>query len=223
MRDVWAVVVARTGPTAKTRLGHALDPDSRIALAEAMLADVLRAARLAGLGGIVTVIGPATSSPEGVLAMSDPGTGHLGAIQAGIDAAGSAGAGCVVVLPGDLPLLRSDDVRDLAEAAAVSPSVVVAPDRGGTGTNALALRPPNVIAPAFGPHSLDRHLAAASAAGVTPRRLDLEGPALDIDTAADLAELVRRMPEGATRVALDRILRGAMPAAAAPTSGHRRG
>lgn len=219
MRDVWAVVVARTGPNAKTRLGGALDPDARIALAEAMLADVLSAAGGAELAGIVTVTEPAIDSSDGVVAMTDPGTGHPDAVRAGIDAAIAAGAGCVIVLPGDLPLLRSDDVRTLAESAVVTPSVVVAPDRGGTGTNALALRPPNAIAPAFGPGSLARHLDAARAAGLTPQRLDLERAALDIDTAADLAELMRLAPDGATRSALDRISRGASAAATASERG----
>lgn len=204
MREVWAVVVARTGTNAKTRLGPALDVEARVALAEAMLADVLGATREADLRGIVTVLEPAQDRTDGLVRVADPGSGHVAAVSAGVRAAMSEGAEAVVVLPGDLPLLRAEDVVTLAEAAAASPSVVVAPDRGGTGTNALVLRPPDAIAPAFGDGSLARHVEAARAAGVVALRLELERVALDIDTAADLAELRRRGPRGATRIALDR-------------------
>jgi 2-phospho-L-lactate guanylyltransferase len=80
----------------------------------------------------------------------------------------------------------------------------VATDRHRTGTNALVLRPPTVIAPLFGPNSGPRHLAAAAAAGASVQLIDRERVALDIDTPADLAELLRRRPGGATAVALTR-------------------
>ena len=53
--SVWAVVVARTGPTAKSRLGPVLDCGQRIGLARAMLADVVAACRRAELRGPVVV------------------------------------------------------------------------------------------------------------------------------------------------------------------------
>lgn len=189
MHDVYAVVVARTGANAKTRLSRALGPEARIALAETMLDDVLRATGGADLGGTVAVVEPARDHGDGVIAVADPGTGHLGAIEAGIEAAVAAGARCVIVLPGDIPLLTSDDVRELAAAAASGPSVVVVPDRAGTGTNALVMRPPRAIAPAFGPGSLARHVEAARAAGVAASVHECERAALDIDTPDDLTEL----------------------------------
>ena len=47
--------------------------------------------------------------------------------------------------------------------------MTIVPDRHGTGTNALLLSPPDVIAPAFGPDSRARHVAIAERAGVDPR------------------------------------------------------
>ncbi len=203
IEGLWAVVVGRTGPTAKTRLGDALDVADRSALAVAMLTDVLRATSRAGLAGTVAVLDPPTAPVDGATVVSDPGGGLDAAVTRGIRAAIAAGARTAVVLAGDLPLLEAEDIATLVATAEGPRAVVVATDRHGTGTNALVLRPPDVIAPSFGPDSAARHLAAAvaavrgSARSVKPHRI-----ALDIDTPDDLDELVRRQPGGATGAAL---------------------
>jgi len=59
------------------------------------------------------------------------------------------------------------------------------PDRHGSGTNALLVSPPTLVAPAFGTDSLRTHRAAATQAGATV--VELGGPlSLDLDTTADL-------------------------------------
>lgn len=203
--DTWAVVVARHGLAAKSRLADVLGPPERSELALAMLTDVVRATSQAGLVGIIAVLDrPAPIA--GIRVVPDPDRGLDRAVEAGVRAATQAGAGIVLVLPGDIPLVSRDDLRELVDLArSETRTVVVATDRHGTGTNALALRPPGVIAPAFGPGSAERHLAAAIAAGAVARRVDPAGISLDIDTPADLAELVRRSPRGATGAALARL------------------
>lgn len=199
---VWAVVVARTGPSAKTRLSETLGARERSALAEAMVADVLRAVSRAGLAGAIAVLDPPTAPIDGATVIPDPGGGLDAAVTIGIRAAIAGGATTAVVLAGDLPLLRSDDISALVAAAEGVRAVVVATDHHGTGTNALVLRPPDVIRPAFGPDSRARHLAGADAAAASARSLELERVALDIDTPDDVAELVRRRPGAATGGAL---------------------
>jgi 2-phospho-L-lactate guanylyltransferase len=201
--SVWAVVVGRTGPNAKTRLGDVLDPAERSALAVAMLTDVLRAASGAGLTGTIAVLDPPERPFGEATVIHDSGRGLDAAVASGVRAAVSAGARTAVVLAGDLPLLEPDDIRALVAAAERPRAVVVATDRHLTGTNALVLRPPDVIAPAFGPGSGARHLASAVAAvGGAARMVTPHRVALDIDTPDDLAELVRRQPGGATGEAL---------------------
>lgn len=201
----WAVVVARHGPEAKSRLAEVLDPEERSALALAMLADVVGAASQAGLDGTIAVLDrPAPIA--GVRVVPDPDGGLDRAVEAGVFAAAHAGAEIVLVLPGDIPLVSPHDLRELLDLVrSETRTVVVATDRHGTGTNALALRPPGVVAPAFGPGSAERHLAAAVAAGAVARRVELAGISLDIDTPMDLADLVRRSPRGATAAALARL------------------
>jgi 2-phospho-L-lactate guanylyltransferase len=96
------------------------------------------------------------------------------------------------VLPGDVPLLSSRDLEQLVAAAEDQPrAVVIGASRDGLGTNALLLRPLDVIAPAFGPPSVERHVRLGRGAGAftcVVSGLDL---ALDVDTPADLATLAQ--------------------------------
>jgi 2-phospho-L-lactate guanylyltransferase len=66
---------------------------------------------------------------------------------------------------------------------------VIVPDRAGTGTNALLLRPPDAFAPSFGPGSLERHIEAVSTAGVRFRVERVRSLMHDVDTPDDLADL----------------------------------
>ena len=68
--------------------------------------------------------------------------------------------------------------------------MAIAPDRAGTGTNGLALRPPDVIGFRFGLDSLAGHVAEAQAAGVPLVEVVRPGLAFDLDTPADLARWI---------------------------------
>ena len=98
------------------------------------------------------------------------------------------GIDTLVVLHGDLPNLRPEDVQALVDALPSdgSPGVAIAPDRAGTGTNGLALRPPGVINFRFGPGSFAAHAAEVDRAGVPAVAVDRAGLSFDLDTPADL-------------------------------------
>ena len=99
------------------------------------------------------------------------------------------GVDTLVVLHGDLPNLRPEDVLTLLDAlpANGAPGVAIAPDRAGTGTNGLALRPPGVINFRFGAGSFAAHAAEVERAGVPLVAVNRAGLAFDLDTPADLA------------------------------------
>jgi 2-phospho-L-lactate/phosphoenolpyruvate guanylyltransferase len=129
--------------------------------------------------------------------------GHSGAALAGIHRAEERGAGCVVLLPIDCPLLAP---RELERLLTGMPEryVAIVPDRHGTGTNALALAPPEAIEPSFGEGSCARHVAAAREAGVPFNVEELPSLALDLDTPADVVALtmeLERNPGRAKRTA----------------------
>ena len=192
MRTVAILPVKRFG-AAKTRLGAALGAGARRALAEAMLADVLAALGLSRcLDEIVVVTGEPSA---GALACAhgarvvrdDDEQGQSAAARIGLRAAASARR--AVLVPGDCPALDAVELDALLATVPPAPSVVVVPDRHGSGTNALVLTPPSAIVPAFGPGSRARHEAVAKAAGVACAVAQLPSLALDIDTGEDLEAL----------------------------------
>ena len=124
--------------------------------------------------------------------------GHSNAALAGIVRAEVEGASCVVLLPGDCPLLDPCELDRLLTGVP-GRYVAVVPDRHGTGTNALVLSPPGAIRPAFGEGSCARHVTAARQAGVPFSVEEVASLALDLDTPADVVALTRRLESGAGR------------------------
>lgn len=185
---------------AKRRLAVGIDDERRAGLVAAMLEDVLEAIGATRSIERTLVV---TSEPgaaelavaSGANVLPDPGAGgHSEAALAGIARARELGAACVVLLPGDCPLLEPRELEALLTGIP-SPYVAVVPDRHGTGTNALALSPPDAIRPAFGEGSCDRHVAAAREGGVPYGIEELPSLALDLDTPADVVALTRELEE----------------------------
>jgi 2-phospho-L-lactate guanylyltransferase len=185
---------------AKQRLAAGIDDERRAAVVAAMLEDVMEAigeARSIERTIVVTSepVAMELAARAGAEVLPDPGEdGHSGAASAGVARALESGAACVVLLPGDCPLL---DPRELERLLTGMPDrfVAIVPDRHGTGTNALALAPPDAIRPAFGEGSCARHVAAAREAGVPYAVEELPSLALDLDTPADVVALTRALAE----------------------------
>ena len=169
-----------------------------------MLDDVVAAA--VATGWAVLVVTDARSSAAraraaGAQAMIVRARGTRDGARRGIVRALRGGAGAVLIVAADVPMVRAVDLRRVAHAGRSS-DVVIVPDRRQSGTNALYLRPPSRMAPRFGPGSLGAHRTAA---GVHGRTLPVARLALDVDTPADL-ELLRRQKRRAgprTRAALE--------------------
>jgi 2-phospho-L-lactate guanylyltransferase len=189
-----AVLPVKRFAASKQRLAPGMGATHRGELAAAMLEDVLEAIGEARSIERTVVV---TSEPRaeelaslaGATLVPDPDEGgHSGAALAGIARARELGAERVVLLPIDCPLLAP---RELERLLTGMPEryVAVVPDRHGTGTNALALAPPDVIEPSFGEGSCARHVAAARAAAVPHAVEELPSLALDLDTPADVVAL----------------------------------
>jgi 2-phospho-L-lactate guanylyltransferase len=193
-----AVLPVKRFDAAKQRLAAGLGRERRRALAAAMVADVLEAIGEARTVERTIVVSGDPRAQElaaeaGAEVVPDPGdAGHVEAALAGIARAEAEGAGCVVLVAGDCPLL---DPRELDRLLTGVPEryVGIVPDRHGTGTNALALSPPNAIVPAFGEGSCARHVAAAREAGVAFGVEELASLGLDLDTPADIVALTRAL------------------------------
>lgn len=197
-----AVLPVKRLYAAKQRLAAGLGGEQRRTLAEAMVGDVLEAISEArAIERTIVVSGDPIAqelaAAAGAEVVPDPeDAGHSEAALAGIARAEVEGAGCVVLLPGDCPLL---DPRELDRLLTGVPEryVGIVPDRHGSGTNALVLSPPDAIVPAFGEGSRERHTAAAREANIPFEVEEVASLGLDLDTPADVIALTRQLEAGA--------------------------
>ncbi len=182
---------------AKQRLAAVLTEQQRTLLARAMVVDVFIAlAAVPGQPrvGIVTTDRFATMLAQRYRfeVIEDENRGETEAIAAATLEAERRGAGFTLVLPGDVPLLRAEEVAAVLKAAPEAGSVLV-PAADGRGTNAALRRPCGLFPLRFGNDSFLPHQAAARATGkpcVLLNNAELPGIALDIDRPADLAQLL---------------------------------
>ncbi len=183
---------------AKQRLAPVLAQEQRTMLARTMLKDMFAA--LAEVParpqvGIVTsdrfAVALARRYEFDVIA-DDENSGESEAIAMATQEAARQGAEFTLVLPGDIPLLRPEEVAFVLTAAPEVGSVLV-PAADGRGTNAVLRRPCALFPLRFGNDSFVPHHAAARATGrpcVVLDNGDLPGIALDVDRPADLAQLL---------------------------------
>ena len=200
MRAVPVVVPAKPLDAALRRLAGVLGGPERRALQAAMLSDVLTAAAaFSDRVVVVTADWLVADLARGLGAViapdHDPPAGINAAVSRGIAAAGGQH---VLVVMGDLPCATEADLRQVAASAPAGRGVTIAVSGDGTGTNAMMVAPPELIAPSFGAGSLARHLAAAEAADADCTVVTAPGLMLDIDTPDDLATLVRGGGDSAT-------------------------
>ncbi len=198
-RPVTVVVPVRALEGAKSRLGAVLDAEERRELVTRLLRRTVDAALATAGVAEVLVVSPdpevlGLAARTGARAILQRSRGLNPAIQEARDAAPSAKR--LLVLPADIPGVSPAALATLLEAgdAAGSPSVVLAPDRHGRGTNALLLDPPDVIDPAFGGDSRAGHAWLASSADAA--FVEVPGVlALDVDTPDDLLLAEAQAPE----------------------------
>jgi 2-phospho-L-lactate/phosphoenolpyruvate guanylyltransferase len=196
LAKTWVVVLIKDFDSAKERLRPALGSKSRRALARrnANLAVTAAAAgdHVLAVTGSEEVAEMAAAWGASVL-LEPREEGQNPAAERGIARARAAGAGAVLLLSSDLPLVTPDAVRNLLQAAGrfKAPVVVAVPAIGRGGTNALYLRPVDAIGMHFGDESLAKFQEDAEAHGVKFVVHRSEAIALDLDEPSDLERLSR--------------------------------
>ena len=177
---------------AKTRLAPSLSPEERIMLASQLLQRVLKVARQ--VADDVEVISPSRSlaeivEPSGARLAVQRGLGLNEGLEQARFQALMDGVETLIILHGDLPNLQPEDITTLLDAlpGADDAAVTIAPDRAGTGTNGLVLRPPGVIPFRFGVGSFAAHVEEVARVGVPLVAVNRAGLAFDLDTPEDLA------------------------------------
>ncbi|MCK5053964.1 MAG: 2-phospho-L-lactate guanylyltransferase [Anaerolineales bacterium] len=192
---LWAIVPVKPLRSAKSRLSGVLTRDEREILSQRMLINTLDL--LAKVKEIERTLVVSRDSKalsiarkHGARTVAEHGAPELNSalVRATVVAQQYDTSG-VLVLPADLPLLRMDDIEKLIFSATDPPVVVIAPDRHGSGTNALLSSPPGLIEYDFGPDSFERHVERTKAAGASLVVCEIPSIGLDVDLPEDLEYL----------------------------------
>jgi 2-phospho-L-lactate/phosphoenolpyruvate guanylyltransferase len=192
---VSALIPIKGFRNAKQRLSPVLGAAERDVLAESMFRDVLRQVlRTQGLAEtfVVTADDKAAEIADTFGAKVIREKAERGETEA-VDFARlelkRMGREAVLILPGDMPLIRSGDIEQLLSQVpqgAPAPFALLVPSHDRLGTNALLLAPADVIKLRFGYDSFSYHMSQVSARGLPLRFIENERIALDIDEPRDL-------------------------------------
>jgi 2-phospho-L-lactate/phosphoenolpyruvate guanylyltransferase len=194
-RNIYAVVPIKDTSDAKRRLARVLGGVRRQELTLAMFEDVLATlACVRELAGIfVVTVDPAAAAiaPRYGARVSSVGAreGHTGAVAA---AARQLAAEGMLTVPGDIPLVERDDIRELIDVHRNTSyrgarAFTIVPARDERGSNAILCSPAGAVPLRFGADSFVSHLAASQRCGIAPVVVHLPRIALDIDTPDDMA------------------------------------
>jgi 2-phospho-L-lactate/phosphoenolpyruvate guanylyltransferase len=196
--QIWAVIPVKGGALAKQRLAEAFSPRLRKDLALAMFQDVLDAVMaVPELSGVVVVTADLTVGEVGRRAGAEIWSdgahdGHTGAVTAAARRL-AADRLAMLTIPGDVPLVSGVDISSVIAAHLAAPGFTIVPAWDEHGSNTIVCSPADVVPLRFGPDSYFPHLAAASAAGLTPNIVRNQAIALDIDEPADLFRFMERL------------------------------
>jgi 2-phospho-L-lactate/phosphoenolpyruvate guanylyltransferase len=202
---VTALIPVKGFHNAKQRLSAFLGSAEREAFAEAMFRDVLRQVlRARGLVETVVVTGDdkvaAIAGSLGArVIFENAETGETAAVDFARTNLKDTGCEAVMIIPGDLPLVRSSDIESVlvqVPDGQTAPFALLVPSHDRLGTNALLLAPPDIIKLRFGYDSFKYHISQVSARGLPVRCFENEHIALDIDEPQDLEKYLAHSSDG---------------------------
>ena len=183
---------------AKQRLSPFLNADERFGLAQAMLADTVRAIREVSQAEkifVVTNYIPAMEAAEQngwELLREDRQISESFSVDYASMQCAKRGVTALLRLPLDVPLVQSSDIDELLAVECAAPALVIVPSRDGAGTNAILRTPPTLFPSHFGSGSFAKHCTEAQRAGahiVVRRNARLE---MDVDDETDLRALAQQ-------------------------------
>jgi 2-phospho-L-lactate guanylyltransferase len=194
MRTI-AVVPLRDGHSGKSRLADQLTPQERSEIVAVLAQHVVSTLLRVDVSRVLVVTNdPAFARlalpPDPRVDVIPQPAERLGlnaAVTLAHELAVTQGAERLLVVHADLPLLELEDINALLDGGA---PLILAPDRAGTGTNALILDT-NILGFRFrfGPGSRSAHMKEAANLGIHTAIVQRRGTWTDLDTAADWAAL----------------------------------
>jgi 2-phospho-L-lactate guanylyltransferase len=183
-----ALVPVKELASSKSRMLPHLGADAVARLSVAMLSDVLEALQsVRSLDRVIVVTPDARVADAAHRVGAEVALSQTAGLNPSIEEACASTAGpddAVLVMLGDVPGVRADDVEKLL-LALEGCGVALAPSSDG-GTSALLRRPPDIIPAGFGPDSASAHRQLAERAQVPFIEVPLSPLAIDIDDRDDL-------------------------------------
>lgn len=189
-KQVFAIIPVKSLRDGKSRLSPILDAEAR----ERLNAFLMRrtfdlVAAFPGISHAIVISADAAVAAEadarGMTYVEDVDRDLNAALVRATGTAIAKGAEAVIVLPVDLPLATSADLKRIVPSDEDSKVCVIVPDRRRSGTNLLYVAPPCADLYRFGSGSFDLHREIASERGY--RVVEIADPvlSLDIDEPAD--------------------------------------
>lgn len=196
------IVPLKEFDNAKQRLADILTPAQRRDLSRAMVDDVLTVISKHPLVDDVTLLTDDSlaldlARQHQIKLLSENtlnASGLNAALQAAISHISSQlhGSTDIMILHGDLPLISTQEMSLLIEKhqSQSNPTMLIAPDRHGTGTNCLVFPAQSTPTLAFGPNSYSQHCHEAQRLDLQLQKVELMGTKTDIDLPEDLLTLL---------------------------------
>ncbi len=210
MNGLHAVIPVKDLSQAKSRLSPWLTADQRRALMLAMLRDVLNVVtKCDTVERTFLLLSNEQDADfcleEEVALLFEPNPlGLNGALHFAVSEIIDRGADSLLILPGDIPLLRSSDLKALVDALPQrlsepsAGSVVIVPNKDHSGTNTMLCTPPGCLPFNYGQNSFVQHQQSAGHLGLECQTALLPNMALDVDTPEDLMQLAKLFADDAT-------------------------
>ncbi len=189
---IWAIVPVKPLRRGKSRLAGLLSEEQRTLLNRYLLEHTLKILNEIPEIEHTLVVSrdpealALTRSMGGRTVLEDGAPQFNTAIKRATIVAQTQGARSVLILPADLPLIKSYDLKTILRRGKKTPVVVIAPDRRLDGTNALLVNPAGLIEYGYGPGSFQRHSQSATEAGAKLIIIHSKRLGLDLDLPEDL-------------------------------------
>jgi len=196
---LWAIVPVKPLRRGKSRLADVLSQEERTRLNRHLLKNTLDT--LKSLPEIEKILVVSRDSEAlsmardlGARTVQENGSPDLNvALSRATIVAKSYATRGVLILPVDLPLITTEDIKGMLEKAGEPPVVVLAPDRHRQGTNVMLVSPAGLIEYEYGPGSFQRHCDLVKEIGARLVICEFKSLSLDLDMPEDLSALEKEL------------------------------
>lgn len=196
--SLWAIIPVKPLRRGKSRLAGILSEQERTQINKWMLETTLKSVKgVAVIDNFVVIsYDPTTLSIARNLGARTIQENRLTNINRSIRRATSAAkafnATQVLILPADLPFIKSGIIKRFIDHAGNPPEIIISPDQRQNGTNALLVNPIGIIDYDYGQWSFKRHIEQAERKKLRIDICNLDGLNFDLDTPEDFEYLKSR-------------------------------